>query len=326
MRLFFLVSILLLFSCHRSLTTTNVAEDNPATESKQDDSGKLEFTLTPVLAGQQPVLEGIVLDEQKIPFAFATVLIIQKGVTIFGYITEEDGHFTFKNLEPGEYLLEVKYMGYETIRKTFNMTANKNINVRGQLFPCREVELKPVIYLYPETNCQVNVTLNYDGILQHTYPTYPEGGWQVMAQPDGTLYDTNGQEYYALFWEGKPNARSVIENGFVIPGDETVAFLEEKLALLGLNRREANEFIMFWLPQLEDNPYNLIHFAGEEYTRHAELIIDPQPQTIIRVMMYTTPLQSLIEFPLQDLSTMQQKREGFTVVEWGGSVVPIFIR
>lgn len=321
MRLFFFASILLLFSCHRSLFTTNVAKANQLTEPKQEDNGKIELTRTPVLAGQQPVLEGIVLDEQKIPFPFATVLILQKGVTIFGYTTDVDGHFIFKNLKPGEYQIEVRNIGYESQRKTFKITAHENINFECQFFPIQVIELKPVIYLYPENNCPVHVTLNYDGTLQHTYPKYPEGGWHVMAQPDGTLYDTNGQEYYALFWEGKPNECSVIESGFVIPGNETMAFLEEKLAQLGLNRREANEFIMFWLPQLEDNPYNLIHFAGVDYTQHAELIIEPQPQTIIRVMMYTSPLQTPIEFPTQDLSTMPLKREGFTVVEWGGTVV-----
>ncbi|MBL0317063.1 MAG: carboxypeptidase-like regulatory domain-containing protein [Flavobacteriales bacterium] len=228
MRLFFLASILLLFSCHRSLTTTTSGEANPVNEPKQEDYGKVELTKTPVLAGQQPVLEGIVLDEQKMPFAFATVVILQNGVTIFGYTTDEDGHFTFKNLGPGEYLIEVRSIGYETIRKTFIMTAHNNIHVRCQFYAHQDVELKPVIYLYPEKNCQVNVTLNYQGTLQHTYPKYPEGGWQVVAQPDGTLYDTNGQEYYALFWEGKPNKRSVIENGFIIPGDETSGFSRRK--------------------------------------------------------------------------------------------------
>ena len=32
---------------------------------------------------------------------------------------------------------------------------------------------------------------------------------------------------------------------------------EEALADLGLTRREANEFMVYWLPMMEPNPYNL---------------------------------------------------------------------
>jgi hypothetical protein len=167
--------------------------------------------------------------------------------------------------------------------------------------------------------------LNYDGELTHTYPKYPKSGWTVTAEPDGTLWDEKGQEYYALFWEGLPSKPLVPKDGFIVPGKETVAFLEEKLAYLGLNRREANEFIMFWLPQMENNPYNLIHFSGTEYESMAGLTVTPQPETVIRVMMLTQPLQSKISFPLQDLSNLKKVRKGYTVVEWGGSSATNFI-
>ncbi len=128
-------------------------------------------------------------------------------------------------------------------------------------------------------------------------------------------------EYYALFWEGAPNQQIVPKDGFVVSGKETAAFLEEKLAYLGLNRREANEFIMYWLPGMEDNPFNLIHFAGEQYEEQAELIITPRPDSRIRVMMLTQPFNSKVNFPLQDLSSLKKIRRGFTVVEWGGAVI-----
>ena len=35
---------------------------------------------------------------------------------------------------------------------------------------------KPVIYLYPEEETEVSVTLDYDGTLTATWPTY-EDGW-----------------------------------------------------------------------------------------------------------------------------------------------------
>jgi hypothetical protein len=72
---------------------------------------------------------------------------------------------------------------------------------------------------------------------------------------------------------------------------------------------------------MENNAYNLIHFSGEDYKSLAELKITPQPETIIRVMMLTRPLADKIDVPLQDLKPLHKTRKGFTVVEWGGSVI-----
>ena len=63
---------------------------------------------------------------------------------------------------------------------------------------------KPVLYLYPEEETEVTVTLDFDGTLTSTYPDYGDG-WTVTARPDGTLTDpATGREYYCLFWEGSP--------------------------------------------------------------------------------------------------------------------------
>ena len=179
---------------------------------------------------------------------------------------------------------------------------------------------KPIIYLYPEEEMIVNVELDVKGQITHTYPAY-NNGWNVLAKPDGTLIDETGKEYYALYWEGNNNRQFTVDQGFVIAGDQTVEFLEKSLDLLGLNRREANEFIVFWLPILEGNPYNLIHFSTEEYQDIANLQVNPKPQTLIRVMMVYKPLQSSISIPLQDITKLKVERKGFTVVEWGGSLL-----
>lgn len=177
---------------------------------------------------------------------------------------------------------------------------------------------KPIIYLYPEEDRAVQVALNFNGQLTHCYPAYPAGGWKVWATSNGTLYDTDKKEYYALFWEGQNNQEFTFSEGFVIAGNETAEFLESSLDILGLNRREANEFILYWLPQMEDNPYNLIHFSSAEYEEMAQLKITPAPETIIRVMMVWSPLTEPIDIPLQNLRALHKERQGFTAVEWGG--------
>ena len=178
---------------------------------------------------------------------------------------------------------------------------------------------KPVIYLYPETETEVSVKLDFNGQLTSTYPQYDDG-WSVVAQPDGTLTDAEtGREYYCLFWEGVSNVKYDLSSGFVVSGEETAVFLEEALADLGLTAREANEFIIYWLPRMERNPYNLISFQQDTYTDNAVLDISPAPDTVLRVFMAWKPLEVPIEVPPQELTA--SLRSGFTVVEWGGAEV-----
>lgn len=187
---------------------------------------------------------------------------------------------------------------------------------------CREEELatpaKPVIYLYPEEETQVSVKLDFNGELTSVYPAY-DGGWTVTAQPDGTLTDENGRDYYCLFWEGISNVNYDLSSGFVVPGNETEAFLEESLATLGLTDKEANEFIIYWLPRMEGNPYNLISFQTDLYTDNAELTITPAPDSILRVFMAWTALDTPVKVEPQTLAGFE--RSGSTVVEWGGAEI-----
>ncbi len=177
---------------------------------------------------------------------------------------------------------------------------------------------KPVIYLYPEKTTDVSVALDIDGKLTCVYPDY-DGLWQVSAQPDGTLTDKRGREYYCLYWEAEFDTPfdNDKNTGFVVSGEDTAEFLREKALKLGLTEKEANEFIIYWLPQMEDNAYNYIYFATDEYIKKAELKVNPAPDTTIRFMMLFKPLDKKIEVTEQILPKTPE-RHGFTVVEWGG--------
>ena len=178
---------------------------------------------------------------------------------------------------------------------------------------------KPVLYLYPEDTTQVNVQVelnNHDMIFD--YPSY-NNGWTVTATPNGDLYDKAQKQYYCLFWETEgPAIANNLEEGFVIHKSEAVAFLEDKLAQLGLNARESNEFIIYWLPKLQQSEYSAVYFAFDEYEDIAKLNISPKPDQLIRVMMLFESLDAPIELKEQALPETP-KRFGFTAVEWGGS-------
>lgn len=180
-------------------------------------------------------------------------------------------------------------------------------------------DAKPVIYLYPEKETEITVRLDYDGELTCTYPAYGENGWTVTAQPDGTLTDTDDQTYNYLYWEGISDGNYDFSQGFCVPGENTAAFLEKALAKLGLTRREANEFIVYWLPRMEANAYNLIAFQFADYTDRAKLTITPEPESLLRVFMAWRPLAEPVEIPEQTLPAFN--RTGFTAVEWGGAQV-----
>lgn len=182
-----------------------------------------------------------------------------------------------------------------------------------------EGDLKPVIYLYPEETMDVSVVLEYDGELTCTYPEYNDG-WHVTAQPDGTLTDSeSGKEYSYLFWEGISDTEYDMSKGYVVAGEDTAAFLQDVLARMGMTPREYNEFIVFWLPRMQDNPYNLITFQQEVYTESADLYINPQPDSVLRVFMAYQVLEEPITVEAPEIVPFE--REGFCVVEWGGTEV-----
>ena len=183
---------------------------------------------------------------------------------------------------------------------------------------CNVTSDKPVIYLYPEEETAVEVTLDYNGALTCTYPEY-NNGWRITASPDGTLRDEKGQEYNYLYWEGISDIEFDFSKGFCVKGEDTAEFLENALSKLGLTRREANEFIVYWLPLMEQNPYNIISFQTDAYTENAVLNVTPTPDTVLRVYMAWKALDTPVNIEPQEL--IAPERVGFTVVEWGGSEV-----
>ena len=176
---------------------------------------------------------------------------------------------------------------------------------------------KPIIYFYPETPTACSAKLTLNGKLTCTYPAHGEKGWEnFTAYPDGTLIFPDGKEYYALYWEGEQFADWDFSQGFCVKGEETAAFLEWALAQQGLTPREANEFIVYWLPLMQENPYNVISFQTKTYTDGAALEITPAPDSLLRIFMAYYPSDTEIEIAPQTCEPFV--REGFTVVEWGG--------
>ena len=168
--------------------------------------------------------------------------------------------------------------------------------------PRNDVSLKPIIYLYPTSETRVSVRLGKPSDVTVSYPEYNANkGWNVSAQPNGDLVDTDtGRSLYSLYYESESSedVYSMKSDGFIVSREDTVSFLEDKLAKLGLNEHEAEEFIIYWLPRLQANE-----------------------DTIIRVMMTYKGLDKPIEGITEQQLPTTPTRDGFTVVEWGGSEI-----
>lgn len=179
---------------------------------------------------------------------------------------------------------------------------------------------KPVIYLYPEKETTCNAKVVTDGALTCTYPAHGADGWRdFVAAPDGTLTFPDGRKFYCLYWEGTTPTRWDFSQGYCVRGADTATFLADILAQMGLSFREANEFIIYWLPRMQDNPYNVIAFQGEKYAYSAKLEIEPRPDSILRLFMAWRASDCPVDIPAPDIKPFERK--GFTVVEWGGTEV-----
>ena len=209
----------------------------------------------------------------------------------------------------------------ELVEKSISDTINiKKYSTSSNQFYI-ETDDKPVIYLYPTEETETTVKLLNPERITCSYPKYVDE-WNVLAKPNGDLIDLDtGRNLYSLYYESEMVVDiNVTNEGFVIKGEDSAKFLEEKLAVLGLTEREAEEFIIYWLPKLESNKYNYIRFAtDEEINNNMPLEINPNPDTIIRVLMTFKGLENPIEVEEQKLETPERK--GFTAVEWGGTEI-----
>ena len=192
------------------------------------------------------------------------------------------------------------------------------------------VAYKPNIYLYPEEETTIDVYLTANNLLTSwPYADAVDGNqyyWNVVANPDGTIYQNNN-EYSYIFWEANYNSNNDFSKGFCVKGEDTAEFLRTVLSQIGLTPKEYNEFIVFWLPKMQNNEYNLITFEGlgknDNYNKTFPLtILDENgntPDSLLRIHMVWKAVDEYTEIEAQTFTTFE--RNGFTVVEWGGSEI-----
>ena len=213
---------------------------------------------------------------------------------------------------------QYKYYLLKVNKDITNITLNISYNKTNNPQCDSNVTYKPIIYLYPTKEMNINIKLGYPNKLITTYPKY-NNEWNVIAMPNGDIIYSN-RLYYGLYWEGENNINEDFKDGFLVNKKDLITFLEEKLKILGLNEKESNEFIIYWLPILEQNEYNLIRFESlNVINEQMPLEVNPKPETLIRILMVFKPIDNKIDIKEQKLT--KQTRKGYTVIEWGGSLI-----
>jgi hypothetical protein len=181
---------------------------------------------------------------------------------------------------------------------------------------------KPVIYLYPTKDTKVNVKINTPGKIVESIPTYINGGWSVLAHPNGAL-EYNGKTYNELYYESSVTKVNPPTQGFIVEMNNVKEKLKEITTKLGLIKPEQDEFLNYWLPTINNlnTPYLFISVIDEkEKNRIDNVEISPNPDTKIEFLIYFKPVSKLYSVQELVFPSVPPKRVGFTSVEWGGTI------
>jgi len=237
---------------------------------------------------------------------------------------DPNGHIVVR-VVPGKYIFNFYYdqshyeittdsiliqPGYRSLMKVHFRKARVNVYTK-----------KPVIYVYPQERTTVTIQLNLNGELEFTYPQY-NNGWTFTANPDGTIEQGDKIHHY-LFWDGTADLeldQINLAEGFVVNRENLIVFFEEKLAAMGLNSHEIEDYITYWGPLMSKYENTYVHFMfTSAYDQIATLDIQPKPDKIFRVFMLWSEFKEGDTAPLIEQNIQSFKREGFSIVEWGGA-------
>lgn len=175
---------------------------------------------------------------------------------------------------------------------------------------------KPVLYLYPTEETDVNVIIPEGHEVLTSYPMY-ENGWEVTATSDGVLTDAEGRRYPYLYWDESTLLPKTLETAYNVSASEVGVFLDDHLIKCGLSETERADFITYWLPKMSEYKHLAISFV---YKPIAE--ITPKPNTHYGIYVLWRGgnfLPFTYEEPSETIPVLN--RNGYYALEWGGAQI-----
>ncbi|MFL0195384.1 leucine-rich repeat domain-containing protein [Clostridium sp. WILCCON 0269] len=174
---------------------------------------------------------------------------------------------------------------------------------------------KPNIYLYPEKTEEVSVNVIPKGKITKSIPQYNEV-WKVTVDPSGKIDNT----YDFLFYEASLNYQFTLNKGWIINKGSFNEQMNSILASIGLNSKEKADFIEYWSKELKwkSSRYAAYYLDPKEINEAIKLNLSKEPDSILRAYFYFVPLNDNENLEIKNPEIKAFKRNGFTVVEWGG--------
>ncbi len=185
----------------------------------------------------------------------------------------------------------------------------------NELKECKHIDIvkKPAIYLYPPKKTSIDITLHPKGKIIQSIPLY-ENKWHITADKSGLI----DKKYRYLFYEvALDKSFPLSEEGWSVQYNALSRWFDKHLNKLGLNKKEATDFKTYWLKNLPPSNYYTIKMVQPEIVNgQLGLKIDPEPDSLLRVLLYFVPSESTVS--LKEPKNNSFTRKGFVVVEWGG--------
>lgn len=183
--------------------------------------------------------------------------------------------------------------------------------------PCDScaVVYKPNIYIYPDQELQIEVSLSFPqgGQVIASIPTYNEG-WNVSVSPNGKIDD----KYDFLFYESEqPNVWQTSQ-GWCIPKTNLESFFTQNMTEYGFEDNEIDDFIEYWIPRWENENYYAIYPQNKEIIESViALHLSETPDNILRRFYLVKEVDINISNNLTIPEIETFNRNGFVVAEWG---------
>lgn len=180
----------------------------------------------------------------------------------------------------------------------------------------RPLMAEPILYAYADEPTALSIAFGPGLIVRGTHPVTAHG-WDVVVHPDGALEYAEGQVIDRLFWDGVSGLFDPPARGWVVPGARLEEHLRKVLPTLGLAPgREIDEALEAWVPSVQGAAWVRVGVHEPAHIeRLAPLRFEPQPDTLIRVMVELQPLDRPV--PIEPPAQFTGERRGLTVVEWG---------
>ena len=79
--------------------------------------------ITTAGTAQQTIIKGDLFDEEGQPLIYATSVLLDPSDSTMAYygITNAQGHFEIKNIQPGNYILQTAYIGFQSYYKNLEL-------------------------------------------------------------------------------------------------------------------------------------------------------------------------------------------------------------